>query len=92
MRFSTALSEETANLLRIRIKKEWANSLGISDLKEQEAEYPKEYSDYQRILKEGRKGLEVSRKEYRIEQENATNRAKKEKVTAKYLASKFFYK
>ena len=74
------LSEETANLLRVRIKKEWANSLEISDLKEQEAEYPKEYQDYQYILKEGRKGLEDSRKEYQIEQENAKKRAKKEKV------------
>ena len=65
------LSEDTAETLRIRIQEEWANTLEIATMQENEAEYPREYADYQKIRQDGKKGLLAVREAYQIEQENA---------------------
>ncbi len=64
------LSEEIAELLRIRIRDEWGKSLGLDDMKRKEAEYLGEYEDYLLITEKGSEGLKVVRRKYEEEQEN----------------------
>lgn len=90
------LPEETAEKLRVRIDKEWADTLGIRNLKDTQAEYASEQEEYRLIAEKGSEGLRAVREKYRMEQEHAKKNSKSKRqarppVENTYVSESIYY-
>lgn len=69
------LTEETAELLRIKISDEWGTTLDITDMVVEDAEFLEEYEEYRLIYEQGSEGLMLVRKKYEEGLEDISQKA-----------------